>query len=128
MPTSQQPPPQRFAASLRGLADSLLGLFQVRLELLSVEAREEVSRLGGLLLYGAFAVAFLSLGLGFLAILITVALWDSHRLLALGAFSTLFLTLGVVAGFLARDRLQQGSRLFAASLEELQRDQDSLRP
>jgi uncharacterized membrane protein YqjE len=110
------------------LAGSLLGLFQVRLELLSVEAREEVSRLGGLLLYGTFAVVFLSLGLGFLAILITVALWDSQRLLALGIFSTLFLTLGVVTAFLARDRLQQGSRLFAASLEELQRDQDSLRP
>ena len=75
---------------------------------------------GRLLVYGAVAVTFLSLGVVFLALLITVALWDSHRLLALAAFTGLFLVLGGVAAWLARERVRSGTRLFSASVEELQ--------
>jgi uncharacterized membrane protein YqjE len=110
------------------LVSGALGLLQVRLELFTVEAREEVSRLGGLLVLSALACAFLSLGLGFLAMLITVALWDSHRLLALTAFAVLFLTLGGVSAVLARRLVQRGSRLFEASLVELKLDRERLKP
>ena len=65
--------PQAFSSSVRGLAATVLELFQVRLELLSVEAQEEVLRIGALLVYGAVAVTLLGLGLCFLAMLITVA-------------------------------------------------------
>ena len=85
-------------------------------------------RLGELLLFGAIAVILLGLGLTFLAILLTVLLWDSHRLLALAVFATVFLTLGAVAGYAARARLARGSRLFEASLAELDRDKQSLGP
>ena len=125
---SATPEPPRLAASLRSLAASLVELLQVRLELVSVEAREEAARLGELMAYGAFAIAFVSLGLGFLAVLITVALWDSHRLLALAVFATLFLTLGGMAAWLAHARVREGSRLFAASVDELRRDRETLRP
>ena len=77
----------RLSASVRGLAATLIELAQVRLELLSVEAQEEVLRVAGLLAYGAIALVCLALGLGFLAILITVALWDTHRMLALAVFA-----------------------------------------
>jgi len=119
--------PRRLSASLKTLASTVLELLQLRLELLSVEAQEEVQRLGGLLIYGAVAVTFLSLGLGFLAILITVALWDSHRLLALAVFATLFLTLGGVCAWLARERALAGTRFFSSSADELKRDRESLR-
>lgn len=119
--------PRRLTASLKTLAGTVLELLQLRLELLSVEAQEEVQRLGGLLVYGAVAVTFLSLGLGFLAILITVALWDSHRLLALAVFATLFLTLGGVCAWLARERAMAGTRFFSSSADELKRDRESLR-
>jgi len=118
--------PPRLASSLRGLASTILELLHVRLELLSVEAQEEVLRLGALLLYGAVAVTFLSLGLTFLAVFITVALWDSHRLLALGVFTAVFLIAGGVAAWLARARLQSGTRLFSASIEELSQDREEL--
>lgn len=118
--------PQRLSSSLRGLAATVLELLQVRLELLSVEAQEEVLRVGALMVYGAIAVTFLSLGLTFLALLITVALWDSHRLLALGVFTALFLLTGGVAAWLARERVQSGTRLFSASIEELRRDREEL--
>ena len=103
-------------------------MLQVRLELLSVEAQEEVLRIAALLVYSAFAVSLLSMGLGFLAMLITVALWDSHRLLPLVVFAVLFLALGGLAAYQARQRVLSGSRLFSASLDELRRDREDLRP
>ena len=120
--------PERLAVSLRGFSASLVEFLSVRLELVSVEAREEALRLGELLLFGAIAVILLGLGLTFLAILLTVLLWDSHRLLALAVFATVFLTLGAVAAYAARARLARGSRLFEASLSELDRDKQSLGP
>ena len=125
---SEPVPAQRLAVSLRGFSASLVEFLAIRLELVSVEAREEALRLGELVLFGAIALILLALGLTFLAVLLTVLLWDSHRLLALAVFTTLFLTLGLVAAFAARARLARGSRLFAASLAELDRDQQSLRP
>ncbi len=121
-------PPTRLGTSLKGLTATVLELLQLRLELLSVEAQEEVLRVAGLLVYGAVAVAFLSLGLGFLAMLITVALWDTHRLLPLAVFAGVFLVLGGVAGWLASERLRSGTRLFSATVEELRQDREGLRP
>lgn len=120
-------PTTRLSASLKGLTSTVLELLQLRLELLSVEAQEEVLRVGGLLVYGAVAVAFLSLGLGFLAMLITVALWDTHRLLPLAVFTGVFIGLGMVAAWFARERVRSGTRLFSATVEELKQDREELR-
>jgi uncharacterized membrane protein YqjE len=124
---SAPPRPERLAASLKGFAASLIEIINVRLELFTVEARDEALRLTELLVYGALAIAFLTFGIAFLAVLITVLLWDSHRLLALTLFSTLFITLGAVAAIVARARMAEGSRLFASTLDELKRDRDTLR-
>lgn len=113
---------------LKRSAATLLELLQVRLELLSIEAQEEVQRVAGLLLFGAVALIFLGLGVVFLAILVTVALWDTHRVLALAVFAAIFLVLGGVSAFMARSRALAGSRLFSSSVEELRRDRESLTP
>lgn len=120
-------PPTRLSASLKGLAGTVLTLLQVRLELLGVEAQEEVVRVVGLLLWGMAAALLLAMGLGFLAIFITVALWDTQRLLALSVFATLFLTLGGIATWMAWQRARRGSTLFASSLAELRQDREQLR-
>ncbi|MBW0170602.1 MAG: phage holin family protein [Hydrogenophaga sp.] len=119
--------PPRLSSSVKGMASTLLELVQIRLELFSIEAQEEVLRVGALLVYGAIAVAFLSLGVVLLALLITVALWDTHRLLALGVFTGLFLATGGVAAWLARERVRSGTRLFSASVDELKQDREVLR-
>jgi len=106
----------------------LLALLQVRLELLGVEAREEVNRLAELVALVAVACVLGCLGLGFLAILITVALWDENRLMALTGFTVLFLTLAAVAIWLARSRYRRDHPPFEASLAELRRDRDALKP
>lgn len=114
-------------ASLRGLATTSVALIRTRLELLKVEAQEEVGRVIGLLLWAAVAVLCGVLGIAFLGVFLTVLLWDSHRVLALGIFTALFLFAATIAGGIALRLLRQGSRLFAASLAELRRDEATLR-
>lgn len=115
-------------SSLRGLAATGVATLQNRLELLSVELQEEKARLLGLLIYGAAALILLAAGVVFAAVFITVLLWDSHRLLALGVFSALFLAAGAVALVAARRLAVSASRPFEASLAELARDRAALDP
>ncbi|MBS0405335.1 MAG: phage holin family protein [Proteobacteria bacterium] len=116
------------ATRLRQLLADAAELVQVRLELLSLEAREDIGQLLTLGVQAALAVVLLSFGLIFLALFLTVMLWDSQRLLALGIFSTAFLGGGVVLALLAWQRLRRGLRLFRASIQELRADRERLRP
>ncbi len=125
---SAQQAPERVTQALRGWLHDGVQLLRVRLELLSVEAREHALATLELLLAGLAAVILLGLGLGFLAVLLTVLLWDSHRVLALTVFSTLFLTLGGMALLLLRSRWQAGRRWFESSLDELGQDGKRLSP
>jgi uncharacterized membrane protein YqjE len=68
------------------------------------------------------------LGLAFLAGLVTVLLWDSHRVLALALFTALFLTLAGVAAWMAHARWRQSHRWFEATLQELADDEQQLKP
>jgi len=120
--------PERLAQALSGWLHDGVQLLRVRLELLSVEAREHALATVELLFAGLAAVLFLALGLGFLSVLLTVLLWDSHRVLALAVFSTLFLTLGGVAFALLRSRWRSTQRWFEASLGELRQDGERLAP
>lgn len=125
---SETAPRGGLAASLRSLFGNGLGLLQTRLELLSVEAQEEKVRLLSLLGYGAAAFVLLSFGLMFLAVLVTVLLWDSHRLLALGAFTAIFLTGGFIALAAVLQLARTPSTLFSASIAELAKDRAALQP
>lgn len=113
-------------ASTKGLLATGITLLRNRLELLGVELAEERVRLLSLLAYGAAAFVCIAAGLIFLAIFLTVLLWDSHRLLALGVFSALFLGAGVASLTLAMNLSRSGSKLFSASLAELRKDSESL--
>ena len=115
------------SAKVRGLFADVVELAQVRFELLTIEARLEISRLTWLAALGALAVVFVSFGLIFLSIFLTVLLWDTHRLVALGIFTTLFLGGGIVLAALAWQRARQGAQMFAATRDELRRDQERLR-
>lgn len=119
--------PAGLFASLRGFAATFVALLRTRLELLTVEAREEAGRLYSLLLWGVAAVLLGGAGLMFLAVFLTVLLWESHRLLALGIFSALFLAAASVAAGIALKLARRGSRMFSASLAELQHDETALR-
>lgn len=113
-------------ASTKGLLGTGVTLLHNRLELLGVELAEERSRLVSLLAYGGAAFLCLAAGLVFLSIFLTVLLWDSNRLLALGIFSALFLGAGIASLTLALSLSRSGSKLFSASLAELRKDRDAL--
>lgn len=125
---SETAPRGGLAASLRSLLGNGLALLQTRLELLSIEAQEEKVRLLSLLGYGAAAFVLLSFGLMFLAVLVTVLLWDSHRLLALGAFTAVFLTGGLIALAAVLRLARTPSTLFSASIAELAQDRAAMQP
>jgi len=125
---AESPRSRGLFSSLRGLFATSIATLRIRLELLSTEIQEEKARVLGLLVYGAAALILLAVGIVFLAVFFTVLLWDSHRLLALGVFSALFLGAGGLALTIAMRLARAESRLFAASLAELAQDRAALDP
>lgn len=122
---SKRPGPSE--TGVRGWMANLLELAEVRLELFTVEARIELQRLILLGVYGILGALFVAFGVIFLAMLITVALWDTHALLALAVFTTGFLGGGIALIFLARGKLRAVVKMFSVTREELRRDQQRLR-
>lgn len=112
--------------SIRKLAATGVGIAQTRLELLSTEVAEEKERMLSLLMLGMAALFFIGLGIIFTAIFLTVAFWNSHRLLVLGLFTVLFLGVGVAALVAAMSKARANSKLFSASLAELSKDREQL--
>lgn len=112
--------------SLKGFAASLVAIVHTRLDLLSTELEEERARLGSVLVMLFVALFCLGVGVVLLALLIVVAFWESHRLLALSGLTAFFLAGGAAALGIARRRLRTKPRLFAASLAELSKDRQHL--
>jgi uncharacterized membrane protein YqjE len=112
---------------LRRLGTSLLTLGRIRLELLAIEVQEEKDRIAGLLLWSVLAALLAGFGLLMLIVLVTVALWDSHRLFALGGGSVVLIGAAVFAGLKVKGLVDQPSTLFQSSIAELRQDADALR-
>jgi len=112
--------------SLKTLSVSLVGIVHTRLELLSTDIAEEREHLITLLLLVQLALFFLGVGILLLALLIVVAFWESHRLLALGGLTGLFLLASAGSAWLAVHKTRTRPRLFAASLAELSKDRQHL--
>ncbi len=125
-PAGDTPGRHGLFASAKGLLGTGVALLHNRLELLGVELAEERTRLFSMLAYGGVAFLCLAAGLIFLAVFLTVLMWDSNRLLALAVFSALFLGAGVVSLLVTMSLARSGSKLFSASLAELRKDQQAL--
>lgn len=112
---------------LRRLGTSLLTLSRIRLELLAIEVQEEKDRIAGLLVWSVLAALLAGFGLLMLLVLVTVALWDSHRLLALGGSTAVLIVAAGVALLKVKGLVAQPSTLFQASITELRDDAQALR-
>jgi len=112
---------------LRRLGASMLTLGRIRLELFAIEAQEEKERIASLLLWAVLAALLAGFGLLMVILLITVALWDSHRLLALGAGTAVLVAAAAVAVSKVKALIDQPASLFQASIGELRADADALR-
>lgn len=112
--------------SLKKLAGSVVGIVHTRLELLSNDIAEERAYLTNLLLLGLVSLFCLGMGVVLLVILIAVALWESHRLAALGGLTAFFLIAGTGLAWFAMHKARTRPRLFEASLAELSKDRQEL--
>ncbi|MHB1401072.1 MAG: phage holin family protein [Thiobacillus sp.] len=112
--------------SLKALSSCLVGIVHTRLDLLSADIAEEREHLVLLLVMALVALFCLGVGIVLLAILIAVAFWEPHRLMALGGLTGIFLAAGAGAGWLAMHKARTRPRLFEASLAELSKDRQRL--
>jgi uncharacterized membrane protein YqjE len=112
--------------SLKTLSISLVSIVHTRLELLSTDVAEEREQLTTFLVLVLVALGCLGVGVVLLSILIVVAFWETHRLLALVGLTGLFLAAGIGLGWFAMHRVRTRPRLFEASLAELSKDRQHL--
>jgi uncharacterized membrane protein YqjE len=114
-------------SSLQSLFATLVAIFHNRLQLLSNDleiARTQLISTLTTLLVTLFALCF---GVLLLAIFVVVIFWDTHRLLALGLVTSVFLLVGVICLWRLINKLKTMPATFEASLAELLQDYKSLK-
>jgi uncharacterized membrane protein YqjE len=84
--------------SLATLAATLVAIAHTRLDLLSADLEEDREHLLSLLVLTLAALFCLGVGLVLATILLVVAFWDTHRILALSGLAGFFLAAGMAAG------------------------------
>lgn len=115
------------SGALRRLVASLIAIGRIRLELLAIEVQEEKERIAEMLVWAVITAFLGCFALVFLALFLTLLLWDSHRLLAMGGFSALFLVLAVVGVMRLRSLFDTGSTLLQSTIGELREDSRALK-
>jgi len=114
--------------SAQALLAGLLDLGRTRFELFGTELREELARLATAVLGGLAVLILAALGLAFGAGALILALGEAHRPAAMIAVAaTFFVLAGVIAWRLQR-LAGAKPRAFDATLSELQRDLDGIKP
>ncbi|HEX2668207.1 MAG TPA: phage holin family protein [Gammaproteobacteria bacterium] len=113
-------------ASAKTFLSTLVAIVGTRLEILATELEEERLRLGSIVAWAACTLLFAALALIFLSLLVVVVFWDDHRVAALVCVSLAYLLLGGLSANQLYKRLMRRSPLFAATLDELRKDQVGL--
>jgi uncharacterized membrane protein YqjE len=113
-------------SALKNLLGTLLAIGKTRAELLVTEVEEEKLRLMSLWAK-AFSVAWLfALGTVMAICCIALLFWE-QRVLVFGVAACLFISVGVLVFASLRRQLSQPSKMFRASLAELETDMAHLR-
>lgn len=108
--------------SLKSISSLVVAIAHNRLNLLSTDleiARERTVSLLIMVLVSLFSLCF---GALLLALFVVVIFWDTHRLLALGSVTGLFLLVGGVYLWRVLVALKSMPATFEASLTELAKD------
>ncbi len=113
-------------AALKNTIATLIAIGKTRAELLVTELEEEKLRLMSLWSKAIGAAFMLSLGVVMAVFCLALAFWE-HRVFVFGLFAALFIGGGLwLVGSLQR-QARQPSKLFRASLTELEADMAELR-
>ena len=113
-------------SALKNTIATLIGIGKTRAELLVVEVEEEKLRLMTLWAKAIGAAFLLALGVVMTVLCLVLAFWES-RVLVLAIFAVLFVGGGALLIGSLKRQAQQPSKLFRASLSELEADMAQLR-
>ena len=121
-------PPPRAAAdepphALRELLAAVLEALRTRLDLAAVELEIHLRSLLRMLVWAIGAVACAMLALAFAVTALVVAVWDTHRMLALLLGSLVFVALTAGFAWLGVRTLRFQPGVLQSSLEQLAEDQ-----
>jgi uncharacterized membrane protein YqjE len=114
--------------SVRTMVADLISLGQTRFELFSVELREELARIATLLLGGLAALILAELGIAFAAYAIIVAVGEQYRLLATCLVAGGFVLTAALIAWSVLRFARAKRRAFGATLAELRRDYEAIKP
>lgn len=112
--------------SLTTLTANLIAVAHTRLELLSLDLEEERAHLFSFLVLTLVAIFCIGFGILLATLFLIVLFWDTHRLLAVGTLTGLFLSAGATAWFVAFRKIKSKPRLFSSSMSELLKDRQHL--
>ena len=107
---------------MKVLAATLLAIAHTRLELLSTELEEQRVWLSSMLVWTLIALFCAGVGVVLATLFVVIALWDTHRLLALGIPAILFLLGAALAWLIVLGKARAKPRVFETSLGELSKD------
>jgi uncharacterized membrane protein YqjE len=113
--------------SLKSLTALVVAITHNRLNLLSTDleiAREQMVSVLMMVLVTLFCLCF---GALLLALFVVVIFWDTHRLIALGSVTGVFILIGVVCLWRVLKALKAMPATFEASLAELAKDYKQLK-
>jgi len=115
-----------FFEALKNVLGDFAALLQTRLELATTELEEETERLKQSVLLGAIALFFLGVGVILLTLFVVVIFWDTHRLLALGVVTMLYLTIGLVVGLTAKKKMSTTPKFLSVTMAEFEKDRERM--
>jgi uncharacterized membrane protein YqjE len=108
--------------SIKTLTATVVAMAYNRLHLLSADIEIARERIFSLFITVIVALFFLCFGVLLLSIFIVVIFWDTHRLLALGTVTGLFIGVGSTLLIRAMSAIKKMPATFEASLAELAKD------
>lgn len=107
---------------LRGLAGILLSIVQTRVDLFVIELQEEQDRVWKMAFLLLLSASFLAMGLLLAALMVVLIFWDTHRLLAAGAVTFLYLGVALIALAKLRAMVSRSTPPFSATRQEFSND------
>jgi len=126
--TESDPTSEGLFASARRLLDTGLATVQNRLELFSVELKEEKTRLIELFLWTGVALFFGVMALTAVTVAVVYLFWESARGYVLVGFCLIYSTAAVWSAVKLRSKIRNVAMPFADSLSEIKKDRACLQP
>lgn len=125
-PTGGEAGREGLFSALKNMIATVVAIGKTRAELLVTELEEEKLRLMSLWSKAIGAAFMLAIGIILLVCCLAVALWE-HRVIVFGVFAVLFIAGGMLLIGALKREAGQPSKLFRASLNELEADMSELR-